>query len=43
MAKFFMELTTFISPYRADRKRVRGMVDPGNLTENNGNTHIDIC
>ena len=34
MAKLFMEagiivLTAFISPYRADRDRVRGMVDQG--------------
>ena len=42
MAKFFMELSTYISPYRTDRKRLCGRVDPGDLTENNGNTHIDI-
>jgi len=38
MAKLFMEagvivLTAFISPYRADRERVRGMVEHGDFIE----------
>ncbi len=38
LAKLFMEagvivLTAFISPYRADRERVRGMVEHGDFTE----------
>lgn len=48
MAKLFMEagvivLTAFISPYRADRERVRGMVQHGDFIEIYCNTSIDIC
>ena len=48
MAKLFMEagvivLTAFISPYRADRERVRGMVAHGDFIEVYCNTPIDIC
>jgi adenylylsulfate kinase len=48
MAKLFMEagvivLTAFISPYRADRDRVRGMVEHGDFIEVYCNTPIEIC
>jgi len=48
MAKLFMEagvivLTAFISPYRADRKRVRGMVEPGDFIEIYCDAPIEVC
>jgi adenylylsulfate kinase len=48
MAKLFMEagvivLTAFISPYRADRDRVRNMVEQGDFVEVYCDTSIDIC
>ncbi|NOU00625.1 MAG: adenylyl-sulfate kinase [Gallionella sp.] len=48
MAKLFMEagvivLTAFISPYRADRKKVRGLVEHGDFIEIYCDTSIDIC
>jgi adenylylsulfate kinase len=48
MAKLFMEagvivLTAFISPYRADRERVRGMVAHGDFIEIYCDTPIEIC
>lgn len=48
MAKLFMEagiivLTAFISPYRADRDRVRAMVRPGDFIEIYCDTAIDVC
>ena len=48
MAKLFMEagiivLTAFISPYRADRERVRAMVGPGDFIEIYCDTSIEIC
>ncbi len=48
VAKLFMEagvivLTAFISPYRADRERVRGMVDHGDFLEIYCDTPIEIC
>lgn len=48
MAKLFMEagvivLTAFISPFRADRERVRGMVEHGDFIEIYCNTPIEIC
>ena len=48
MAKLFMEagvivLTAFISPYRADRERVRGMVGHGGFIEIYCDTPIEIC
>ena len=48
MAKLFMEagvivLTAFISPYRADRERVRGMVEHGDFIEIYCNAPIEIC
>ena len=48
MAKLFVEagvivLTAFISPYRADRERVRGMVEHGGFIETYCNTPIEIC
>lgn len=48
MAKIFMEagvivLTAFISPYRADRERVRGIVERGDFIEIYCDTPIDIC
>jgi adenylylsulfate kinase len=36
-------LTAFISPYRADRERVRGMVRHGSFIEIYCNTPIEIC
>lgn len=48
MAKLFMEagvivLTAFISPYRADRERVRGLVEHGDFLEIYCDTPIEIC
>ncbi len=48
MAKLFMEagiivLTAFISPFRADRERVRGMVEHGDFIEIYCDTPIEIC
>jgi len=48
VAKLFMEtgvivLTAFISPYRADRERVRGMVEQGDFIEIYCDTPIEIC
>ncbi|MDO8264153.1 MAG: adenylyl-sulfate kinase [Gallionella sp.] len=48
MAKLFMEagmivLTAFISPYRADRERVRGMVEHGDFIEIFCDSPIEIC
>lgn len=48
MAKLFMEagvivLTAFISPYRADRERVRGLVEHGDFLEIYCDTAIEIC
>lgn len=48
VAKLFLEagaivLTAFISPYRADRERVRGMVEHGDFIEIYCDTPIEIC
>ena len=48
MAKLFMEagvivLTAFISPYRADRERVRSMVKQGDFIEIYCNAPIEVC
>lgn len=48
MAKLFMDagvitLTAFISPYRADRERVRGMVERGDFVEVYCDAPIEIC
>src|SRR6267143_3665147 len=48
MAKLFMEagvivLTAFISPYRADRERVRGMVEHGDFIEIYCDASIEVC
>ncbi|MBI5431142.1 MAG: adenylyl-sulfate kinase [Nitrosomonadales bacterium] len=48
MAKLFMEagmivLTAFISPYRADRERVRGMVEHGDFIEVYCDASIEVC
>lgn len=48
MAKLFMEagvivLTAFISPFRADRERVRGMVEHGDFIEIYCDTPIETC
>ena len=48
MAKLFVEagiivLTAFISPYRADRRRVRAMVEQGDFIEIYCDTPIEIC
>ncbi|MBI3222248.1 MAG: adenylyl-sulfate kinase [Nitrosomonadales bacterium] len=48
MAKLFMEagvivLTAFISPYRADRDRVRAMVKPGDFIEVFCDSPIEVC
>lgn len=48
VAKLFMEagvivLTAFISPYREDRKRVRGMVEHGDFIEIYCDSSIDVC
>ena len=48
VAKLFMEagmivLTAFISPYRADRRRVREMVKTGDFLEIYCSAGIDVC
>ncbi|MFA6204158.1 MAG: adenylyl-sulfate kinase [Gallionella sp.] len=48
VAKLFMEagiivLTAFISPYRADRERVRSMVTDGDFIEIYCDTPIEVC
>lgn len=48
VAKLFMEagmivLTAFISPYRADRARVRGMVEHGDFIEIYCDASIEVC
>jgi len=48
MAKLFMEagiivLTAFISPYRDDRERVRGMVEHGDFMEIFCDAPLEIC
>ena len=48
MAKLFMEagaivLTAFISPYRVDRERVRGMVEHGDFIEIYCDAPIEVC
>ena len=48
VANLFIEagvivLTAFISPYRADRERVRGMVKQGDFIEIYCDTSIEIC
>ncbi len=48
MAKLFMEagvivLTAFISPYRADREKVRGLVEHGDFLEIHCDSAIEIC
>lgn len=48
VAKLFMEagvivLTAFISPYRADRARVRGMVEHGDFIEIYCDSPIEVC
>jgi adenylylsulfate kinase len=48
VAKLFVQagiivLTAFISPYRADRRRVRAMVEQGDFIEIYCDTPIEIC
>lgn len=48
IAKLFMEagvivLTAFISPYRSDRKRVRGMVEHGDFIEIHCDSPLEVC
>jgi adenylylsulfate kinase len=48
MAKLFMEagvivLTAFISPYRADREKVRGLVEHGDFLEIHCDSAIEVC
>lgn len=48
VAKLFMEagiivLTAFISPFRADRERVRGMVEHGDFIEVYCTSPIEVC
>jgi adenylylsulfate kinase len=48
VAKLFMEagvivLTAFISPFRADRERVRGMVEHGDFIEIYCDSAIEVC
>ncbi len=48
VSKLFMEagiivLTAFISPFRADRERVRGMVEHGDFIEIYCDSPLDIC
>ena len=48
VAKLFMEagvivLTAFISPFRADRERVRGMVEHGDFIEIFCDSTIEVC
>lgn len=47
-SKLFMEagviaLTAFISPFRAERERVRGMVEHGDFIEVYCNTPLEVC
>lgn len=47
-SKLFMEagviaLTAFISPFRAERERVRGMVEHGDFIEVFCNTPLEVC
>jgi len=48
IAKLFMEagvivLTAFISPFRSDRERVRGMVEHGDFTEIYCDSSLEVC
>lgn len=48
MAKLFVEagtiaLTAFISPYRADRQKVREIVAPGDFVEVHCRCSLDVC
>jgi adenylylsulfate kinase len=48
IAKLFMEagvivLTAFISPFRSDRERVRGMVEHGDFIEIHCDSTLEIC
>jgi len=48
VAKLFMEagiivLTAFISPFRSDRERVRGMVEHGDFIEIYCDSSIEVC
>mgnify|MGYP001081890273 CR=1 FL=1 len=48
VAKLFMEagvivLTAFISPFRADRERVRGMVEHGDFIEIHCDSLLEVC
>jgi adenylylsulfate kinase len=48
LARLFMEagvivLTAFISPFRADRERVRGMVEHGDFIEIYCDSPIEVC
>ena len=48
IAKLFMEagvvvLTAFISPFRSDRERVRGMVEHGDFIEIHCDSSLEIC
>ena len=48
LAKLFMEagvivLTAFISPFRSDRERVRGMVEHGDFMEIYCDSSIEVC
>jgi len=48
MAKLFIDagvivLTAFISPFRADRERVRGMVMPGDFLEIYCQCSVEVC
>ena len=48
IAKLFMEagvivLTAFISPFRADRERVRGMVEHGDFIEIYCDSSLEVC
>jgi len=48
VAKLFMEagvivLTAFISPFRADRERVRGMVEHGDFIEIHCDSPLEVC
>ena len=48
IAKLFMEagvivLTAFISPFRSDRERVRGMVEHGDFIEIHCDSPLEVC
>jgi adenylylsulfate kinase len=48
IAKLFIEagvivLTAFISPFRSDRERVRGMVEHGDFIEIHCDSPLDVC